>query len=174
MPTLSNKIEALENAIVTRLQPIQVANIATVQATPQTNAQSKAKSIERIITVSFIGEAAGTQKLSSATAQDTTLSVEVQVQATRLRTSNNIYGVYDLIMLVKEYLLGFKTLAFTPLLLKSVEMTERGDTVFMASIMFEATTTNVQKEDSELQTLLEQITNNIYNGATIVQTDIVP
>jgi hypothetical protein len=174
MPTISNSIETLEGLIVTRLQPIQVANIAQVTAAAQTNAAHKSKSIDSLITVSFMGETFSGQKLTFGTSQDSTISIEVAIQACNLRTVGNAVGVYDLIGLVKQYLLGYTPPAFSAIIIKSVDQVERTDTVFMTSVMIETTTLNVQKTDAEIEVLLQQITDNIYNEAAIVETVVTP
>jgi len=174
MPTISNSIETLEGLIVTRLQPIQVANIAQVTAAAQTNAAHKSKSIDSLITVSFMGETFSGQKLSFGTALESTISIEVAIQARNLRTVNTAIGVYDLIGLVKQYLLGYTPPAFSAIIIKSVDQVERTDTVFMTTVMIETTTLNVQKTDAETVVLLQQITDNIYNEAAIVETVVTP
>jgi len=174
MPTISNSIETLEGLIVTRLQPIQAANIAQVTAAAQTNAAYKSKPLDSLITVSFISYTPSPNRLSYGTAQDITMSFEVAIQARSLRMVNATPGVYGLIELVREYLLGYKSAAFSAIVMKSVDMLDREDTVFKAVMVFETTTVSVQKTDAEILVQLQQIRNNIYNESVIVETVTTP
>jgi hypothetical protein len=113
MNSMTNSIyENIENAILERLKPLEALPRIIVELMPENQAGYQRATVDAKLWVVFAGSDSGSTRASTLpitdmgnSIQEETYNYQVMITARKLRGDN---GVYHLVKLVKERLLGYE------------------------------------------------------------------
>jgi hypothetical protein len=101
-----NYIQDIETAIVTRLQDFENLGFTTV-ALPEKQTDFEKPFLNGKITVCYHSSEYEKPQSTMHVSQYETINIIISVQSRRLRTLGNNIGIYDMISLLRRYLIGF-------------------------------------------------------------------
>lgn len=101
-----NYIQEIETAIVSRLQDFENLGYTAI-ALPEKQTDFEKPFLNGKITVCYHSSEYATPQATMQVSQHETVNIIISVQSRRLRTLGANIGIYDMIALLRKYLIGF-------------------------------------------------------------------